>query len=186
MKNRDLFLMDFADSDIIEEEIEETVESEKETVKDETVDPEEKYEKYHASMCDQVLDYMSTGMGKCEVAQNLGISYTTLNRWEKEIPEFREALKNGNYLAQAWWEGQGRTNLNQDNKNRFNNTLWIFCMKNKFSEDWRDITEVNQKNTDDVTLKFNLSKMSNQELSKLDKSLENGTARKYLKIVKKK
>lgn len=48
-------------------------------------------------------------------------------------PEFSEAVKEGQGLAQAWWERQGRTNLTTYEGVKFNTTLWIVNMRNRFA-----------------------------------------------------
>jgi len=93
--------------------------------------------KYDKSMCEDIIPLMSEGASKCEVAAKIGISEDTLYRWQREIPEFSEAIKKGEQLSKAWWEEQGRINLKDKD---FSPTLWYMNMKNRHG--WRDKQEI--------------------------------------------
>lgn len=58
-------------------------------------------------------------------------------RWMKEEPEFWETINAGKRLSEAWWQENGRTNL--QNKD-FNYTGWYMQMKNRFG--WADSKKV--------------------------------------------
>ncbi len=87
---------------------------------------------YDPRMCDEVLILMGEGMCREEVARKLKIPYGVLLRWEKEYPNFRDALYNGHYYSMAWWAEQGRTNLVNYTGEKFNVALYTFMMKNRF------------------------------------------------------
>lgn len=84
---------------------------------------------YEPRHCQLVVDLMSVGASKTEVAAEIGISRRTLGRWEKDIPEMSEALEIGLTLAEAWWEQKGRKSL--DNK-IFKEALFFMHMRNRF------------------------------------------------------
>lgn len=47
-------------------------------------------------------------------------------------PEFSQAVKEGNLLAEAWWMRKGREGLISYEGVKFNNTLWIVNMRHRF------------------------------------------------------
>ena len=89
--------------------------------------------KYTEDYCQKVEDLMSSGMSITEVASTLGIHRDTIYDWSKKFPEFKQAMRNGVALSQAWWERQARLNID---KKEFNHRLWEFNMKCRFKEDW--------------------------------------------------
>lgn len=92
--------------------------------------------KYVPEMCELVIEYGKQGMGMAEMAAELGISRNTLHKWIKQKPVFGDAIKEARDRSQAWWEAKGRraTFASKD----FNATSYIFQMKNRFPDDWRD------------------------------------------------
>lgn len=93
--------------------------------------------KYEPEMCDAVIEYGKQGMSKCEMAAELDIAYSNFDRWQNEIPEFQEAIKDAMKRSQAWWERNGRKATFGD-VDGFNATSYIFNMKNRFRDDWHD------------------------------------------------
>lgn len=91
--------------------------------------------KYLAEMCETVLDLGEAGKSKAQIARSLGVSRQTVDVWKEEHPEFRDALKEAHDRAQAWWEDKGQDGLTAD---KFNAVLFIFQMKNRFRDDYRD------------------------------------------------
>ena len=90
------------------------------------------YQKGASDVEIRALIYEKAGVG----------SYTLWERWIKEEGEFKEVIKMGKILSEAWWAKSGRTNL--ENKD-FSYTGWYMNMKNRFG--WADRT------TTDVTTK---------------------------------
>jgi len=91
-------------------------------------------------MAETVIKMMSVGCGVAEVCAELGINKDTFYRWVKRHEAFSDAFKTARELCQAWWEKQGRINLNEKS---FNHVLWFFNMKNRFYDEWNDKREVN-------------------------------------------
>ena len=123
--------------------------------------------KYNKSMLPVIIELMEQGASQCEVCAELGICEQTLTRWCKAsegdyIPEFSEAIKAGTRLSAAWWERNGRINL--QNK-EFSYTGWYMNMKNRFG--WRDKQEI-----DHTTAGESLNReMTDDELSERLKGL---------------
>ena len=92
--------------------------------------------KYDPSFCDLVLDLAADGKSRAQIAACLGVNRDTLNEWSKQHDEFSVALKNAYDIALAWWEGAGQINMMRQG---FNATAYIFQMKNRFREDYRDV-----------------------------------------------
>ena len=98
--------------------------------------------KYKPEMCDAVTRLMSVGASKYEVAAEIDVSFETISQWCDPSglyfkPEFSESVKSGLRLSQAWWERNGRENL--QNKD-FSYTGWYMNMKNRFK--WADRQEI--------------------------------------------
>lgn len=97
--------------------------------------------KYTPKMCGKVIKIMKEGASLVEVAADLEISRETIYDWcnpesERFNVKFSDTIKKGVSLSEAWWERNGRENLqNRD----FNYTGWYMNMKNRF--DWADKTE---------------------------------------------
>jgi transcriptional regulator with XRE-family HTH domain len=102
--------------------------------------------KYWPEMDNLVMNYMSQGMSRNEIARKLGITVGTLYKWEKDEDKksFAEALRIGDDACKAWWEKIGRENVVMEGRKnpgrKFNTTLWIFNMINRFK--WVNATKV--------------------------------------------
>jgi transposase len=106
----------------------------------ENKNPEGRPSKYNPLFCDKVIELGKIGASKVEMACELDICRTTFDNYEKEYPEFLKAVKQAVMFSQAFWEKNGRLATFGGTPN-FNATTWIFNMKNRFSEDWKDKTE---------------------------------------------
>jgi transposase len=93
--------------------------------------------KYLPEMCERVVEFGKLGMSKCEMEAELEIAHDTFNRWQKEIPEFSDAVRQAVRHSQAWWERKGRE-ATFGGVDGYNATSYIFQMKNRFREDWND------------------------------------------------
>lgn len=99
--------------------------------------------KYDPAFCERVMASGAEGKTLAGMAEDLDIDRSTLNEWAERHPEFSRALKRGLQKAQAWWEEQGRL-ATFGGFDGFNATSFIFNMKNRFKEDWRDKVEQEQ------------------------------------------
>jgi hypothetical protein len=98
--------------------------------------------KYNPKMCEVVIACGDEGMGKAEMAREIDVHHSTFIAWQAEHPEFSEAVKEAVARSQAWWEKKGR--IATFDAQGFNATSFIFNMKNRFPDDWRDKTVVDQ------------------------------------------
>lgn len=103
--------------------------------------------KYDPSwMLDKVVEAGRLGATKEKMAAMIGISKDTLYKWIEEHDEFSDAIKEGELLSQVWWENFGQSAA-LGAVEGFNSTAWIFSMKNRFPDRYRDVkvTELNNK-----------------------------------------
>lgn len=105
--------------------------------------------KYDPDFCDKIIELAKEGASKAEMALELDICYDTFAVWQKDIPEFSEAVKKAERLSQGWWEKKGRV-ATFGGCDGFNATSFIFNMKNRFKEDWRD--KVEQEQSGEITV----------------------------------
>lgn len=100
-----------------------------------------------------------------------GIGRDTFIVYQQEHPEFSDAVKAALQHSQAWWEQKGRVATFESQG--FNATSYIFNMKNRFPEDWRDKVET------DSTVRLDgriiASEMTPEEASRLYKEMLNPT-----------
>lgn len=96
--------------------------------------------KYTPEMCGKIIELGKVGASKHEMAMEIGISIDTWCSWQNENKEFSEAVKKSTDFSQAWWEKQGRL-ATFGAFEGFNATSFIFNMKNRFRDSWRDKQE---------------------------------------------
>lgn len=96
--------------------------------------------KYDPSFCETVIESGQAGKTLAGMAEDLDIDRSTLNEWMDAHEDFSRAVKRGLQKAQAWWEDQGRI-ATFGGIDGFNATSYIFQMKNRFKEDWREKVE---------------------------------------------
>lgn len=99
--------------------------------------------KYTPEMCDKIIELGKIGASKHEMAMELGISIDTFMVWQVENTQFSEAVRIAMSFSQAWWEKQGRI-ATFGEISGFNSTSYVFNMKNRFKDDWRDKQETEQ------------------------------------------
>ncbi len=121
--------------------------------------------KYKDDMPAKVLELFKEGASKAEICLRLDICFDTFQDYQEIHPKFSEAVKKGMQISQGWWEMKGRQ-ATVGEVEGFNATSFIFNMKNRFKEDWRDKQEV------DNTHKF--GDISDTELDEKIKQLTKG------------
>jgi transcriptional regulator with XRE-family HTH domain len=118
---------------------------------------------YESRFCDLLIEHMSKGLSYESFAGFIGVSKQTIYDWEKANPEFLDAKNIGTEKARLWWEQKAADYLiNTDETIRdsegnmttkrtsLNSTVWIFNMKNRFKEDWKDRHDVTQTNFEGI------------------------------------
>lgn len=103
--------------------------------------------KYNPEFCDVVIAVGEQGDTIAAMAEACGVHKQTLHDWADAHPEFSTAVKRGLQKAQVWWEQKGKEMAVGD-LDAGNPTTYIFNMKNRFKEDWRDKHEVDNISSD--------------------------------------
>lgn len=106
---------------------------------------------YQPGFCSAVIEYGGEGMGRAEIAAELGVSRQTLATWESTHPPFLDAMTRAYDASLAWWNRQGRlgiwdeTHRGEDGvsvSRRLNAAAYRLQVINRFREDWRDKSEL--------------------------------------------
>lgn len=97
--------------------------------------------KYRPEMCDAVFAAGQEGMGKAEIAFELGVDRDTIKEWVKTYPPFSAAIQRAREASLAWWEKMGRSGITMGKQ--FNANAYSLQVRNRFPDDWRDKQEVN-------------------------------------------
>ena len=95
--------------------------------------------KYLPEYCDLLITHMDNGYSFQSFAGLVNVSKDTLYEWEKNYIEFSDAKKIGFEKSRLFWEKIG---IDLSKKNFGNPTAFIFNMKNRFPEDWREKHEI--------------------------------------------
>lgn len=109
--------------------------------------------KYDPSFCETVIACGEQGDTLAGMAEACDVDRSTLNDWIESHEEFSRAVKRGLQKAQAWWERKGRE-ATFGGHDGFNATSFIFNMKNRFKEDWRDKVDHSHENPDGTAITF--------------------------------
>jgi hypothetical protein len=125
---------------------------------------------YDPAYCERVMELGRQGKSKAQMAAALGCCRNTLDAWAEAHPEFLSAVKLGQELALAWWEDQGQDGITAE---KFNATAFIFQMKNRFREDYRDKQDHELTGPNGGPIQHvDLSRLSEEQLDKLETILE--------------
>ena len=94
---------------------------------------------YRPEYCEAVIEYGRMGKSIAWMASELSVAKSTLQLWEKDIPEFSVAMTQARALSQRWWEDAGQDNmLMTPGQGTFNASVWSRSMAARFPEDWRE------------------------------------------------
>ncbi len=108
---------------------------------------------YKPEFCDLLIDHMEKGFSYESFAGLIGVSKQTIYDWEKANQEFLDSKKIGVEKSRLFWETQGiegiytteifeqDENGSRSTKKALNSSVWIFNMKNRFKDEWRDKQE---------------------------------------------
>lgn len=105
--------------------------------------------KYKKDLCKKAFEVLATGESLAAVCDEIGITRQTLYEWKGTHPEFKEAIDLGLQRAQRLWEQMGKEGI-QGAYEKFGAAPWIFTMKNRFREDYKEDKE--EKKDDDKSV----------------------------------
>ena len=91
---------------------------------------------YDPAYCDEVVSFLAEGYSLAAFAGKIGVARSTVYKWADEHPEFSDAVKTGQAGAVFWWE---RRNKEFAETGEGNATAIIFGLKNRASDEWRDV-----------------------------------------------
>ena len=110
---------------------------------------------YEERYCDLLIQHMAKGLSYESFAGFLGVSKQTIYDWEKVNPDFLDSKKIGVEKSRLFWEQQGIDGLFDTKEStkeedgswntkerKLNASVWIFNMKNRFMQEWRDKQEI--------------------------------------------
>jgi len=116
--------------------------------------------KYEPRFCDMLIEHMAKGYSFESFASISDTCKDTLYEWVKTHPEFSDARKKALDKNRYWWESQAIENIlnkeetTKDKDGNFNTVktsinapIWIFNMKNRFKDEWRDRQETELSGT---------------------------------------
>ncbi|AUR90449.1 DNA-packaging protein, partial [Vibrio phage 1.144.O._10N.286.45.B3] len=103
--------------------------------------------KYKKEYCDTVVEFMSDGSSKVQFCAYVGICYETFMTWQREHEDFLASVKRAETVCQAWWESKGQKAIFGEVEG-FNPTGYIFNLKNRFPQHYKDKHEVDHQSSD--------------------------------------
>ncbi len=92
---------------------------------------------YSPELCATVIELGRKGKSKAQISAHLDVSRQTVDNWCAAHPEFLDAITRARELALAWWEDAGQLGMLMKG---FNANAFQFQMKNRFRDDYRDVS----------------------------------------------
>ena len=102
---------------------------------------------------DLVEKHMASGLSFESFGATPGVCKDTLYEWVKKHQSFADAKKRGMIKCREWWEKQGQLGLwesGDKSEKKLNATIWLYNMKCRFPDDWREKSEIKQQTTHSV------------------------------------
>ena len=105
---------------------------------------------YREEYCELLIEHMAKGYSFESFAGLVGASKQTIYDWTSANPQFLDSKKIAIEKCRIFWEKQGiegiyttekftqDENGSHSEKKALNSAVWIFNMKNRFKDEWRD------------------------------------------------
>lgn len=130
--------------------------------------------KYKREYCDMVIDYMSKGFSFEAFAGSINTHKDVVYDWAKANPEFSDAIKLAKDKCREFWEQKGMDGLFTGKDEKFNATVWVFNMKNRFG--WRDQQSIELANKEGESFRISseIENATDEELKERLKQILKG------------
>lgn len=100
---------------------------------------------YDKKFCELLIQHRKEGLSFESFGAVAGVCRHTLYEWAKNHQDFADAKKIAEQECLMFWEKSGVRGMNMGKD--FNAPVWIFSMKNRFPDLWRDKIENEQPQT---------------------------------------
>lgn len=102
---------------------------------------------YRPEYCEMLVKHMAEGLSFESFAGVIGATKKTLYNWSDANPEFLHAKETGTEKCRVFWEKLGRDyvvnrSIAGAESTSLNTGVYVFNMKNRFPEEWKDKKEV--------------------------------------------
>lgn len=101
--------------------------------------------KYDPAMCARAIEWGRLGKSREWICAELDIVVQTMANWERQHPEFMEAMEKAGLYAQQWWEDSGQKGME---KPGYNAAIWSRSMAARFPHGWRERTTITHEPPD--------------------------------------
>jgi hypothetical protein len=122
---------------------------------------------YKPEYCELLIEHMSKGLSFEAFGGIVRKSKQTLYDWLQANPEFLDAKMTGTELSRLFWEKLGTDhvlNISESSRSAdgstssmsksLNASIWIFNMKNRFKDEWREKQELDVSSDKGITIKI--------------------------------
>ena len=100
---------------------------------------------YDPKFCDEAVEFLADGYSLAAFAGHIGVTRQTVYNWLDLHPEFFDAVKTGQAKAVLWWE---KANRELALTGEGNATAIVFGLKNRASDEWRDVKAIEASGPD--------------------------------------
>jgi hypothetical protein len=124
---------------------------------------------YDVNMCQRIVDIAAQGGHIAAMMDCLGIkSKDTWYRWQKEYPEFKEAVVQAEIKSQAFYEHLGLQALLGEIPH-FSATTYALIMNNKFGNDYKRNAASTEVNITNNTMNLTSEQVTQKIAQKMEK-----------------
>lgn len=109
--------------------------------------------KYKKKFCQELINHMKKGLSFESFAPTIGVGRTTLYEWTQSHRDFAAAKKIAQDHCRLFWENIGIGVASGKLKNG-NAGAWIYNMKCRFPEHWRDEKVSEEDKTINIKLSY--------------------------------